>query len=68
MVRRPTGMMGRRRTGFILVDVIIAGVLLGIALATVREHAVAGLDFISVGAVTHSAPALDLSLLLEPSP
>lgn len=40
----------------------------GITLETVREKAVAGLDFISVGALTHSAPALDLSLLLEPVP
>lgn len=40
----------------------------GITLDTVREHAVAGLDWISVGALTHSAPALDLSLLLEASP
>ena len=38
----------------------------GISLETVREHAVAGLDWISVGALTHSAPALDLSLILEP--
>jgi nicotinate-nucleotide pyrophosphorylase (carboxylating) len=37
----------------------------GISLRTIREHAVPGLDFISVGALTHSAPALDLSLLLE---
>jgi nicotinate-nucleotide pyrophosphorylase (carboxylating) len=27
-----------------------------------------GVDFVSVGALTHSAPALDLSLLLEPLP
>jgi len=40
----------------------------GITLETVREHAVAGLDWISVGALTHSAPALDLSLILESSP
>jgi len=40
----------------------------GITLENVREHAVAGLDFISVGALTHSAPALDLSLILEPLP
>lgn len=40
----------------------------GITLETAREHAVAGLDFISVGALTHSAGALDLSLLLEPLP
>lgn len=40
----------------------------GITLETVREHAVDGLDWISVGALTHSAPALDLSLILEPLP
>jgi nicotinate-nucleotide pyrophosphorylase (carboxylating) len=40
----------------------------GITLETVREHAVEGLDWISVGALTHSAPALDLSLILEPLP
>jgi nicotinate-nucleotide pyrophosphorylase (carboxylating) len=40
----------------------------GITLETVRAHAVAGLNFISVGALTHSAPALDLSLILEPLP
>ena len=37
----------------------------GITLETVRARAATGLDFISVGALTHSAPALDLSLLLE---
>lgn len=38
----------------------------GITLDTVREVADTGVDFISVGALTHSAPALDLSLLLAP--
>jgi nicotinate-nucleotide pyrophosphorylase (carboxylating) len=38
----------------------------GIELSTVRAVAETGVDFISVGALTHSAPALDLSLLLEP--
>jgi len=38
----------------------------GIALETVREVAETGVDFISVGALTHSAPSLDFSLLLEP--
>ena len=37
----------------------------GITLETVRAAAQAGLQFVSVGALTHSAPALDLSLLLE---
>jgi nicotinate-nucleotide pyrophosphorylase (carboxylating) len=38
----------------------------GITLDNVREVAESGVDFISVGALTHSAPALDLSLQLEP--
>jgi nicotinate-nucleotide pyrophosphorylase (carboxylating) len=38
----------------------------GIDLDTVRAIAQTGVDFISVGALTHSAPALDLSLLVEP--
>jgi nicotinate-nucleotide pyrophosphorylase (carboxylating) len=37
----------------------------GGTLETVRELAEAGVDFISVGALTHSAPALDLSLRLS---
>jgi nicotinate-nucleotide pyrophosphorylase (carboxylating) len=40
----------------------------GITLARLREVASTGVNFISVGALTHSAPALDLSLLLEPIP
>jgi nicotinate-nucleotide pyrophosphorylase (carboxylating) len=40
----------------------------GVTLETVREIAETGVNFISVGALTHSAPALDLSLLLEPVP
>jgi nicotinate-nucleotide pyrophosphorylase (carboxylating) len=34
-------------------------------LQTVREIAATGVDFISVGALTHSAPVLDFSLLLR---
>jgi nicotinate-nucleotide pyrophosphorylase (carboxylating) len=40
----------------------------GIVFDTLRAHAETGVDFISIGALTHSAPALDLSLLLEPLP
>jgi nicotinate-nucleotide pyrophosphorylase (carboxylating) len=40
----------------------------GVSLETIREIAGTGVDFVSVGALTHSAPALDLSLLLEPLP
>jgi nicotinate-nucleotide pyrophosphorylase (carboxylating) len=39
-----------------------------VTLDTLRAVAGTGVDFISVGAITHSAPALDLSLLLEPIP
>jgi nicotinate-nucleotide pyrophosphorylase (carboxylating) len=38
----------------------------GITLETLRAAAATGVDFISVGALTHSAPALDFSLILEP--
>jgi nicotinate-nucleotide pyrophosphorylase (carboxylating) len=37
----------------------------GINLDTVRAVAETGVDYISVGALTHSAPALDVSLLLS---
>jgi len=38
----------------------------GITLDNVADVAATGVDFISVGALTHSAPALDLSVLLLP--
>jgi nicotinate-nucleotide pyrophosphorylase (carboxylating) len=38
----------------------------GITLDNAAELAATGVDFLSVGALTHSAPALDLSMLLEP--
>ncbi len=38
----------------------------GINLANVAAVAATGVDLISIGALTHSAPALDLSMLLEP--
>jgi nicotinate-nucleotide pyrophosphorylase (carboxylating) len=37
----------------------------GVDLKTVRDVAETGVQFISVGAITHSAPTLDLSLILE---
>jgi nicotinate-nucleotide pyrophosphorylase (carboxylating) len=40
----------------------------GVTLQTLREVALTGVEWISMGAFTHSAPALDLSLLLEVSP
>ena len=38
----------------------------GITLSNARQVAETGVDFISVGAVTHSAQALDLSLDVKP--
>ena len=35
-------------------------------LDTVRAYAETGVDFISVGSITHSAPALDLSMSITP--
>jgi nicotinate-nucleotide pyrophosphorylase (carboxylating) len=37
----------------------------GVTLETVGEIAAAGVDYVSVGALTHSAPALDVSMLME---
>lgn len=37
----------------------------GVTLATVRKMATTGVDYVSVGAITHSAPALDVSLLVS---
>jgi len=39
----------------------------GVDLTNVRGIAETGVDFISIGALTHSAPSLDFSLLLEPA-
>lgn len=39
----------------------------GINLENVRAYAEAGVDFISVGALTHSAPAVDMSLRIVPA-
>jgi nicotinate-nucleotide pyrophosphorylase (carboxylating) len=41
----------------------------GITLADISViSTIIGLDYVSLGALTHSAPALDLSLLLEALP
>jgi nicotinate-nucleotide pyrophosphorylase (carboxylating) len=40
----------------------------GVTLQTLRERAETGVEWVSMGALTHSAPALDLSLILEVSP
>jgi len=38
----------------------------GITLENVREYAETGVDFISVGALTHAAPAVDMSMRVVP--
>ncbi len=38
----------------------------GITLANVRSYAEAGVDWISIGALTHSTPSVDLSFEIEP--
>jgi nicotinate-nucleotide pyrophosphorylase (carboxylating) len=38
----------------------------GITLENVRAYAETGVDYISVGALTHSAAAVDMSLRVEP--
>lgn len=40
----------------------------GVTLATVRDIALCGVNFISIGALTHSAPAADLALDFHPEP
>ena len=40
----------------------------GVTLKTLRARAETGVEWVSMGALTHSAPALDLSLLLEVTP
>ncbi len=40
----------------------------GVTLETLRARAQTGVEWVSMGALTHSAPALDLSLMLEVSP
>jgi nicotinate-nucleotide pyrophosphorylase (carboxylating) len=73
----------RARAGAILLDnmmpemirqavALIAGAAVvevsgGVRLETVRDYALPGVDVISIGALTHSATAVDLSLDLVPS-
>ncbi len=39
----------------------------GINLSNIRDYADTGVDFISVGALTHSVPAVDLSMRVQPA-
>jgi nicotinate-nucleotide pyrophosphorylase (carboxylating) len=55
-----------RRATAIIKDRASVEVSGGITLKTVHEMAASGADFISVGALTHSAPAADLSMDIVP--
>ncbi len=57
-VRTAVSLIGRR------VPVEVSG---GIRLDTIRPYAETGVDFIAVGALTHSAPAVDISLETGPA-
>jgi nicotinate-nucleotide pyrophosphorylase (carboxylating) len=39
----------------------------GVTLERIPELAATGADFVSVGALTHSAPAIDISFEIEPA-
>jgi nicotinate-nucleotide pyrophosphorylase (carboxylating) len=39
----------------------------GVTLDTARAIAMTGVDWISIGALTHSAPAMDLALDFDPA-
>jgi len=50
-------------------DRLLVEVSGGITLETAPEYAAAGVDLLSVGALTHSAPSLDVGLdALDPAP
>ena len=51
----------RRATGRATIE--ISG---GVTLERIPELAATGADFVSVGALTHSAPAIDISFEIEP--
>lgn len=57
MMRRAVGMIGKRA---------LTEASGGVSLANVREIAACGVDRISIGALTHSAPAKDISMEMVP--
>jgi len=60
--RQPAENPRRRKESRRWPEIEVSG---GITLESVREYAETRVDYISVGAITHSAPALDLSLEIE---
>ncbi len=62
-VRRAVGLV-RSRPGGAKIRIEASG---GITLQNVRQFAEAGVDWVSIGALTHSAPAVDISFEVEPT-
>jgi nicotinate-nucleotide pyrophosphorylase (carboxylating) len=63
MVRQAVEMVRARRVG----EKPLVEASGGITLENVRRFAETGVDWISVGALTHSAPAVDISFEIEPA-
>ena len=59
---RPSRSRRRSSSSTALIPLEVSG---GVTLETIGAYAAVGPDFISVGAITHSAPALDLALDLD---
>ena len=56
-----------RRAVALIAGAAVVEVSGGVRLETVRDYALPGVDVISIGALTHSATAVDLSLDLQPA-
>jgi nicotinate-nucleotide pyrophosphorylase (carboxylating) len=56
-----------RRAVDVIAGAAVVEVSGGVRLETVREYALPGVDVISIGALTHSATAVDLSLDISPA-
>ncbi|HVU23062.1 MAG TPA: carboxylating nicotinate-nucleotide diphosphorylase [Opitutus sp.] len=54
-----------RQAALMIAGAAVVEVSGGVRFETLREYAVPGVDVISIGALTHSAPAADLSLEIE---
>lgn len=64
IVREAVGMVEAREPGGRRTLLEASG---GIDLTNVRDYAEAGVDLISIGALTHSAPAVDISFKIKPA-
>ncbi|MEY3282498.1 MAG: carboxylating nicotinate-nucleotide diphosphorylase [Acidobacteriota bacterium] len=63
MVRDAVGIVRAHPTGQTTITEASGGINLG----NVRQYAEAGVDLISIGALTHSAPAVDISFKIKPA-